>query len=79
MFAGYARTRRESGGGGETEVMLDRFQVRNRFRERLQTKLKERGYHGREAGGPACLVGGPECEMLRLKGVRRTAAGKRGL
>jgi len=48
----------ESGGGGETEVMLDGFRVRNRFRERLVTKLKEREYHGRKAGGPACLGGG---------------------
>jgi len=39
-------------------VMLDRFRVRNGFRERLVTKLKERGYHGTKAGGPACLRGG---------------------
>ena len=32
-------------------MMLDGFQVRNGFRERLVTKLKERGYHGRKAGG----------------------------
>jgi len=35
--------------------MLEGFRVRNGFRERLVTKLKERGYHGRKAGGPACL------------------------
>ena len=45
-------------GGGETEVMLDGFRVRNGFRERLVTKLKEREYPGRKAGGPACLGGG---------------------
>ena len=39
-------------------MMLDGFRVRNGFRERLVTKLKERGYHGRKAGGPACLGGG---------------------
>jgi len=38
-------------------MMLDGFRVRNGFRERLVTKLKERGYHGRKAGGPACLGG----------------------
>jgi len=35
--------------------MLEEFQVRNRFRERLVMKLKERGYHGRKAGGRECL------------------------
>jgi len=65
--------RREDGGntaGGETELMLDGFRARNGFRERLVTKLTERGYHGRKAGGPACLGGGPGCERLRLNGVR---------
>ena len=38
--------------------MLDGFRVRNGFRERLVTKLKERDYHGRKAGWPACLGGG---------------------
>ena len=39
-------------------MMLDWFRVRNGFRERLVTKLKERGYHGRKPGGLACLGGG---------------------
>ena len=58
MSARYERRWRESGGGGETEVMLDGFRVRNGFRERLVTKLKERGYYGRNAGGRGCLGGG---------------------
>jgi len=57
MSAGYARRGRESSGGGETEVMLDGFRVRNAFKERLVTKLKVRGYHERKAGGQACLGG----------------------
>jgi len=79
MSAQYARRWRESGGGGETEVMLHGFRVRNGYREEVVTKLKERVYHGRRAGGPACLGGGAGCETLRLKGVRRTAAWERGL
>ena len=39
-------------------MMLDGFHVRNGFRERLVTKLNKRGYHGKKAGGPACLGGG---------------------
>ena len=49
------RRQRESGSSGETEVMLDGFYVRNGCRERLMKNLKERGYHGRKAGGRACL------------------------
>jgi len=52
---GYAGRQRESGSGGEPDVMLDGFGVRNRFRERLVTKLKERRYHGKKAGGRPCL------------------------
>jgi len=37
--------------------MLDRFKVRNRFRERLVTKLNKRGYLGRKGGGQACQGG----------------------
>ena len=45
-------------------MMLDGFLVRNGFRERLVTKLKERGYHGRKAGRPVCLEGGAGmCEV----------------
>ena len=50
---------REDGGNQalrkKTNVMFDGFQVRNRFRGRLVTKLKKRVYHGRNAGGQACL------------------------
>jgi len=60
-------------------VMFDGFQVRNRFRGRLVTKLKERVYHGRNAGGQASLGGGAACDRLWLKGVRRTAAWEHGL
>jgi len=59
--------------------MLDGFRVRNGFIDRLVTKLMEREYHGRKAGGPANLGRGPGCEMLRLKAVRRTAAWERRL
>jgi len=59
--------------------MLDGFPVRNGFIDRLVTKLEEREYHGRKAGGPGCLGGGPGCERLRLKAFRRTAAWERGL
>ena len=39
-------------------MMLEGFWVRNRFRERLVTGLKKRGYHERKAGRWACLGGG---------------------
>jgi len=57
MSTGYARRWRESGSGGETAVMLEGFWVRNRFSERLVTKLRERGYYGRKADGQVCLGG----------------------
>jgi len=41
--------------------------VRNGFRERLVTKLKERGYHGTKAGRPPCLGGGPGSKRVRLR------------
>jgi len=49
----YTRGLRESGSLGEAEVMLVGFRMRNGFRERLVTGLKERGYHGRTGGGRA--------------------------
>ena len=39
-------------------MILDGCRVRNGFRERIVTRLKHRGYHGRKAGEPACLRGG---------------------
>jgi len=78
MSAGYARRLRESGSVGAPELMLKGLRVRKRFREILVTKLKERGYHGRKAGGRACLAGGPGCERVRLKGVRRMAEWQHG-
>ena len=58
------RRLRESSGGGEIDVMLEGFWVRNRVRERLETKLKERGYHGRKAGEQACLRGSGMLEAV---------------
>ena len=49
--AEYARGLREYGSVGEAEVILVGFRMRNGFRKRLVTALKERGYHGKKAGG----------------------------
>jgi len=68
--AEYARGLWESGSVGEAEVMLVGFRMRNGFRERLVTGLKERGYHGRKAGGRAYQGGRPEGEMSRPQDVR---------
>jgi len=51
MSAKYARGLRESRSVVGAEVMLVGFRMRNGFRERLVTGLKERGYHGKKAGG----------------------------
>ena len=56
------------------EVMLVGFRMRNGFRERLVTGLKERGYHGKKAGGWGYRGGRPGGEMLRLQDVRKRAA-----
>jgi len=47
--------------------------MRDRFRNRLVTKLKARGYHGRKADWRACLRRGLVYERLRLKGVHKRA------
>jgi len=75
--AEYARGLRESGSVGEPEVMLVGFRMRNAFRERLVTGLKERGNHGRKAGGRVYQGGRPEGEMSRPQDVRKRAAWER--
>jgi len=77
MSAEYARELRESRRVGETEVMLVGFRMRNGFRERLVTVLKQRGYHGKRAGGRAYRGGRPEGEMSRPQEVRKRPAWER--
>jgi len=72
--AEYARGLRESGSVGEAEVILVGFRMRNGIRKRLLTGLKERGYHGKKAGGRAYRGGRPEGEMLQPQDVRKRAA-----
>ena len=47
----------------EAGVMLVGFRMRNGFRERLVTGLKERGYQGKKARGPGYRGGRPGREM----------------
>jgi len=61
---------------GEAEVMLVGFRIRNGFRERLVTGLKESGYHGKKAGGRGYRCGRPGGEMSRPQDVRKRAAWK---
>jgi len=75
--AEYARGLRESRSVGEVEVMLVGFRMSNGFRERLVTGLKERGYHGKKAGGRGYQGGRPGGEMSRLQDVRKRAAWER--
>jgi len=92
MSAEYVRGLRESGSVGEADVMLVRFQIRNEFRERLVTALKERAYHEKKAGGPAYQGGGGKetCrghktstqgqhgnKCIGSKGMKRLGAGGR--
>jgi len=72
--AEYARGLSESGSVGEAEVMFVGFRMRNGFRERLVTRLKERGYHGRKPGGWVYQGGRPEGERSRPQDVRKRAA-----
>ena len=72
--AKYARGLRESRSVGEAELMLVGFRMRNGFRERLVTGLKERGYHRKKAGGRGYRGGGPGGEMSRPQDVRKRAA-----
>jgi len=66
---------RESRSVGEAEVMLVGFQMRNGFRERLVTGLKERRYHGKKAGGRGYRRGGRE---ERCRGLKMSAKGQHG-
>jgi len=75
--AEYARGLRESHSVGEVEVMLVGFRIRNGFRERLVTGLKERGYHGKKAGGRGYWGGRPGGEMSRPQDVCKRAAWER--
>ena len=75
--ARYARGLRESRSVGEAEVMLVGFQMRNGFRERLVTGLKERGYHGKKSAGRGYRGGRPGGEMWRPQEVRKRAAWER--
>jgi len=72
--AEYARGLRESRSVGEVEVMLVGFRMRNGFRERFVTGLKERGYHGKKAGRREYRGGRPGGEMSRPQDVRKRAA-----
>ena len=74
--AEYVRGRTESGSVGEAEVMLVGFRMRNGFRERLVTGLKERGYHGKKAGGRAYQGGGGRKE--RCRGRQKSPKGQHG-
>jgi len=73
----YARRQRESRSIGEAEVMSVGFGMRNGFRERLVTGLKERGYHGKKAGGRAYQWRRLEGGMSRPQDVRKRAAWER--
>ena len=77
MSAEYARGLRESRSVGEGELMLVGFRMRNGFRERLVTELKERGYHGKKAGRRGYRGGRPGGEMSRPHDVRKRAAWER--
>jgi len=75
--AEYVRGLRESGSVAEAEVMLVGFWMRNGFRERLLRGLKQRGYHGKKAGGRAYREGRPEGERSRPQEVHKRAAWER--
>ena len=72
--AEYVRGLKESRSVGEAEVMFVGFQMRNGFRERLVTRLKKRGYHGKKAGGQGYRARRPRGEMSRPQDVRKRAA-----
>ena len=73
-WAEYVRGLRESRSLREVEVMLVWFRMRNGFRARLVTGLKERGYHGKKAGGRGYRGGRPGGETLRPQDVQKRAA-----
>jgi len=74
--AEYVTGLRESGSVGEAEVMLVVFRMRNGFRERLVTGLKEREYHGRKAGRRAYREG--EAGRRDVAATRRPQKGSMG-
>jgi len=61
----------------EAEVMLVAFRMRHGFRKRLVTGLKERGYHGKKAGGRGYRRRRPGGEMSRPQDVRKRAVWER--
>jgi len=77
MSAEYARGLREFRSVGEAEVMWLGFQMRNGFRERLVTGLKESGYHGKKAGRWGYRGGRPGGEMSWPQDVCKRAAWER--
>ena len=72
--AQYTRGLRESRSVGEAKVMLVGFRMRNEGRERLVTGLKERGYHGKKAGGRGYWGGRLGGEISRPQDIRKRAA-----
>ena len=72
--AEYARGLRESKSVGEVEMMFVGFRMRNGFRARLVTGLKESGYHRKKADGRGYRRGRPGGEMSGAQAVRKRAA-----
>jgi len=72
--AEYRRGLSQSGSVGEEEVMLVGLRMRNGFRVRLVTGLKERGYHGKKARRQGYRGGRPRGEMSRRQEVGKRAA-----
>jgi len=70
--AEYARGHREFGSVGEAEVMLVGFRMRNGFRKRLVTGLKEKGYHGKKASRRAYRGAG---RKERCRGSKKSTKG----
>jgi len=75
--AEYPRGLRESRSVEEAEGMLVGCRMRNGFRESSVTGLKERGYHGKKAGGRGYRGGRPGGAMSRPQDVRKRAAWER--
>jgi len=77
MSAEYGRGLRQSRSVGEAEVMLVGFRMRNGFKERLVTELRDRGYHGKKAGGRGNRGGRMAGEMSQPQDVCKRAAWER--
>jgi len=67
---------KESGSGGETGVIPVGFLMRNGFRERLVTGLKDRGHYGKKAGRQAYEGSRQGGEISWLQDVHKRAAWK---